>query len=377
MLRSAATEHTWLERQKAWALLLMAAAAMAVSVAAALVVAGPAQADGYIVTNTNDSGEGSLREAINQANANPGGDSILFNVGRSATITLSSKLPKITDGSGLAIDGGNASITISSDRKARVFEVDTTGKLALNKLTVDRGRSVESSGGAIRNEGTLEIDNSTISNSVNTVRNPLEGTCGGGLFNARSGTAKVSNSTFSGNVDVSRYGTGGGICNDGDLTVTSSTISDNSSGGLHARSGHVTKLKNTILANNPSGGRAVGREVNCFLPPDQRLIDGGYNIDSGDKCNFSTANNSLSKTDPKLGPLADNGGLTKTHALLPGTPALDAGNNDFAVNTKGFRLPYDQRGPGFRRIVGETVDIGSFEVQAPRTTPPPRAPSSE
>ncbi len=336
---------------------------------ALVVAAGPARADGYMVTNTNDSGEGSLREAIDQANANPGGDTILFNVGRSATITLSSKLPKITDSSGLAIDGGNASITISGDLKARVFEVDTTGKLALNKLTVDQGRSI-GSGGAICNEGTLEIDNSTISNSRNVSRNRLSDICGGGLFNAPRGTAKVSNSTFSGNQDYGLFGYGGGICNEGNLTVNSSTISNNGSGGLETRSGSVTTLKNTILANNPPGGRAVGREVNCFLPPDQRMIDGGNNIDSGARCYFSTANNSLSKNDPMLGPLADNGGLTKTHALLPGTPALDAGNNSYAVNTKGFRLPYDQRGPGFARIVGETVDIGAFEVQDPRSTPP-------
>src|SRR5262249_62378314 len=61
--------------------------------------------------------------------------------------------------------------------------------------------------------------------------------------------------------------------------------------------------------------------------------------------------------DPKLGPLQENGGPTKTHALLPGSPAIDAGSNRRAPT-------WDQRGPGFPRIVNGTIDIGSFEVQA-------------
>src|SRR5439155_18199838 len=61
--------------------------------------------------------------------------------------------------------------------------------------------------------------------------------------------------------------------------------------------------------------------------------------------------------DPKLGPLQNNGGPTLTMALLPGSPAIDAGDNTNAP-------PYDQRGPGFPRIVNGKIDIGAFEVQA-------------
>src|SRR5262249_56713554 len=61
--------------------------------------------------------------------------------------------------------------------------------------------------------------------------------------------------------------------------------------------------------------------------------------------------------DPKLGPLQENGGPTKTHALLPGSPAIDAGSNRRAPT-------WGQRGPRFPRIVNGTIDIGSFEVQA-------------
>ena len=61
--------------------------------------------------------------------------------------------------------------------------------------------------------------------------------------------------------------------------------------------------------------------------------------------------------DPKLGPLQDNGGPTMTMALLPGSPAIDAGDNTDAPQ-------WDQRGPGFPRIVNGIIDIGAFEVQA-------------
>ena len=72
--------------------------------------------------------------------------------------------------------------------------------------------------------------------------------------------------------------------------------------------------------------------------------------------------NQVGVADPGLGPLADNGGPTQTIALLPGSPAIDAGSNALAVDpTTGQPLTTDQRGPGFLRIVNGTVDIGAFE----------------
>jgi len=62
-----------------------------------------------------------------------------------------------------------------------------------------------------------------------------------------------------------------------------------------------------------------------------------------------------------LGPLQDNGGPTFTHALLPGSPAINAGNPSFTPPPR-----YDQRGPGFRRVVHGRIDIGSYEVQRRR-----------
>ncbi len=71
--------------------------------------------------------------------------------------------------------------------------------------------------------------------------------------------------------------------------------------------------------------------------------------------------------DPTLGPLQNNGGPTETMALLPGSPAIDAGPNpvpSFPTNE------FDQRGDGFTRVVNGTVDIGAFEVQPPPTPAP-------
>src|SRR5262249_46215256 len=76
--------------------------------------------------------------------------------------------------------------------------------------------------------------------------------------------------------------------------------------------------------------------------------------------------------DPRLGPLADNGGPTLTYAPLSGSPALNAGSKALAVDEENNPLLFDQRGPGFPRIYGGTVDIGAFEVQdaAPTITVP-------
>src|SRR5207248_6130002 len=76
-------------------------------------------------------------------------------------------------------------------------------------------------------------------------------------------------------------------------------------------------------------------------------------------------------TDPMLGPLQDNGGPTFTHALLPGSPAIDAGDPSFAPPPF-----FDQRGPGFDRVSGSRIDIGSFEVQAGGTPTPTSTPTA-
>jgi predicted outer membrane repeat protein len=314
------------------------------------VLASPAHAEDIIVTNTNDSGAGSLRQAILDANAAADEDEITFESSLSGqTVALASQLPTVTDTAGLTVDGESADITVSGNHAVRVFFVASGGKLTLSNLTVANGAGLE--GGGIYNSGTLTVSNSTLSGN--------SGSSGGGIFNDTAGTLKVSNSTFSGN--STNFGGGGGIFTfSASGTVSNTTFSGNSaanSGGGILNIVSAT-LKNTIVANSTSVG-------NCIGPRTASITDGGYNLDSGTTCGFATANNSISGVDPLLGPLQDNGGPTDTHAPQTGSPAIDKGNNAFALDTEGNPLQFDQRGEGFARIVGPAVDIGAFEVQTP------------
>ena len=320
---------------------MIAAAVVAASVVLFLIPASPARAAGFVVSNLNDSGPGSLRQAIADAESNPEADTITFSV--SGTIPLESTL---NIHSGLTIDGQNASITISGGGTKRVFF--NSGTLTLQNLTISSGSSPW--GGAIENQGgELTVTNSTFSN--NSVSQ-----FGGAIFTQSDESLTVINSTFSNNSAV-RYG--GAIFNNGSpVTVTNSTFSENSApeggGGIYHSRGTVN-LMNTIVANSPSGGNCDGNPI----------IDGGYNIDDDGTCGFSTANNSKPSTDPLLDPegLQDNGGPTKTIALQSSSPAIDKGNS-FGATTdqRGVQRPQDapaiQNAPG-----GDGSDIGAFEVE--------------
>jgi hypothetical protein len=168
-------------------------------------------------------------------------------------------------------------------------------------------------------------------------------------------------------VDVNTNGAdafGGGIYNstntDGTLLSVNNTLALNDAvggtglangaghgGGIYSANGEVT-LINTILTNGASSSNCVGV-----------IIDGGHNLSSDTSCNF-TNTGSLNNTDPLLGPLQDNGGPTPTMALLPGSPAIDAGDTAAA--------PWlDQR--GIARPVGSAADIGAFEYYDTNSLP--------
>jgi len=242
---------------------LVLGAALAASVLmAAVVLASPAWAATYTVTNNADSGTGSLRQAIIDADTTTGvADTINFATSVSGqTITLtSSQLPTITDGAGLTIDGGSTNITISGANQVRVFEVGSDAKLTLSNLAVADG-AVSDSGGAILNRGTLEVSNSTLSG--NSARFGFGG--GGGIFN-EVGTVSVINSTISGNSATGEGsgGWGGGILNSqGTVRVINSTISDNSAtyrgGGILNNGGTLEVIKSTLSGNSSEGNSGTG-----------------------------------------------------------------------------------------------------------------------
>jgi hypothetical protein len=356
------------------------------------VLAPTAHAATYTVTNLNNAGVGSLRQAVIDANAAVGADIITFSI--SGTITLASTLPNITAAGGaLTIDGTGQTVTISGNNTVQVAYVDSGAALTLNNLTIANGSNSGFDGGGIYNNGgTLTITNSTFSgNSANnggggiynnggtlTITNSTfsgnSANSGGGIANGGSvvvsitnstfsgnsatglggggiyksaGTLTITNSTFSGN-NANQGGTGGGIWNyNGSLTVTNSTFSGNSAssgaGGIYRSIGTVTLL-NTIVVNS-TGGNCGGT-----------IINGGNNIEDGTTCGWGSVNGSMSSIiNPMLGPLAANGGPTQTMALLIGSPAIDG----VTFNSPNSAPATDQR--GVARPQGSGYDIGAYE----------------
>ena len=168
------------------------------------------------------------------------------------------------------------------------------------------------------------------------------------------------NSTISGN---SAGTSGGGIGTSTTLRVANCTITGNSapSGGGIYNVGSV-EFSNTIL-----NAGALGENI---FNDGGTVTSLGYNLSSDDGGGYLNGPGDQINTDPLLGPLQDNGGPTFTHALLPGSPAIDAGDPNF--NPPPSK---DQRDCNFDRVFNGRIDIGSFEAQPPRrpcSTPRPR-----
>ena len=188
---------------------------------------------------------------------------------------------------------------------------------------------------------------------------------GGGIYYAGSaagntiGILLASDSTFTGN-SATYDGGGGGIWNQGTATVTNCTIDGNAGqdGGICNATTSTLTLDNTIVAGN-SGPDIVG----SVQPTSKNnLIGDGTGITNLTELDPSNlVGTTADPLNPMLGPLANNGGPTQTMALLPGSPAIDAGSVALAVDASGNSLTTDQRGAGFPRIMGGTVDIGAYE----------------
>jgi CSLREA domain-containing protein len=165
---------------------------------------------------------------------------------------------------------------------------------------------------------------------------------GGGMYNENNSSPTLTNVTISGNTAASQ---GGGMYNNSNPTLINVTFSGNSAsdgGGINNGSG-VPTLTNTIIANSLSGGDCSGT-LNAAS---------AYNLIEGNSCGLTNgANGNIVGKDPMLDILADNGGFTQTHALLAGSPAINAGTITGCPST-------DQRGG--KRPQGATCDIGAYE----------------
>ena len=211
------------------------------------------------------------------------------------------------------------------------------GSLTITNSTVS-GNTAATDGGGIANlgVGTLDVTNGTVSGNT-------AATDSGGIANLGVGTLDVTNSTVSGNT-ASR---GGGIINDSALTITNGTVGSNTAdtGGGIFKSGGTVDLANTIISGNNAP-----TDPDCTGPPTSLSHNLIGNNSSG--CGFIPISGDWVNVDPLLGPLQGVGGPTFTRALLRGSPAIAAGNDNAAP-------PTDQR--GVARPQCAASDIGAYE----------------
>jgi hypothetical protein len=377
----------------------------------------------FTVTNLADAGPGSLRQAIADANADPtSADTIVFQPGLTGTITLTTGQLTVT-GPVTIIGPDPRKLTISGNNQSRIFEFDNgnpslshydlsgvtltqgaaTGDqlgggievasetLFLNNVVIADNRADEGGGIFVHPDGFLRMDACTVQD------NQAKGG-GGGLLLLSGSTAFIRNSTISGNLTVNSAAPGGGIFYGGGpgLTIQNSTISGNAAtgngGGIDVFDGPVRIVNSTIAFNTAGSDHSVASTgggiasltprltlestivaVN-FAPSTPGSFQDFIGELSADHCLVgNTSGNSfhgvncIVNVDPLLGRLQDNGGTTLTIALLPDSPAINAGINPGGLLT-------DQRGPGFIRTAGPGTDIGAFEVQSlssPRPLPLP------
>lgn len=394
----------------------------------------------FTVTNANDSGSGSLRQAIISSNTSVTVDTIAFDptfFSTPRTINLTSEL-LISDN--LSVNGpGSNLLTIrpAAGVASRIFEVNgpnvPAGTSALNVsmsgMTLTGGND-DGGGAVLAGDDNLTLDGCVVTGNTartgegggikvgpgflslvgSTVSESTAGSGGGISLNGNVGLF-VLNSTISGNT---ASGSGGGIVFSGTVgsngfIIRNSTISGNTAGGeggglfINSLTPHfppaTVSVQNSTITNNVAngtlfGGGGIGEALPnpaimsaiAMLPPtialQSTIVSGNSNpaapdiggpffgigptptVDAvfsaiGSPKGFTlggkSTNNLPFGTDLRLGPLAYNGGPTQTHALLPGSPAIDKGDNP-----GGQR--YDQRGAGFPRVVGAWADVGAYEV---------------
>jgi hypothetical protein len=315
--------------------------------------------------------------------------------GDSIRVASATYTENLSIGVNLTIVGASAWTTIiDGGHSGTAVAITSAGAhVSLSQLTIRNGSGKTHGGGGIYNLGLLTITNGTISGNGSDDTVAAGGGLGGGIYN--SGTLTVVQSSVTGN-SVSRFrmgasAFGGGIYNTGRLTLTNSTVSANQAvdfwpagvaygggiataggtvainngtislnsaiihtpvgsagtfgGGIYNKSGAAT-LQNSVVANNTYGGNCNGS-----------VASHGHNLSSDLTCHFNGAGDQ-SNNNPKLGALQNNGGFTKTMALLAGSPATDAGNPSGCTDGNGHRLTVDQR--GHSRPTISACDIGAY-----------------
>jgi hypothetical protein len=254
---------------------------------------------------SNNGSEARLTVSDSLFSGNSGGGIFNYGIDAMAIVTTSTFVNNATTGDGGGIYnewGGILTVSdsiFSSNIAGQGGGIHSYGNVTVSNCTFS-GNSAGNGGGGITSfDSLLTVYNSTFFGNA---------AIHGGAIHGNSGGITISNSTFSGNHATD----GGAIFNAGGLTVINSTFSGNHAttiGGIHNPGGRAT-LKNTIVANNPGTSNCAGI-----------IVDGGGNL------SFPDTTCPGIHADPLLGPLQDNGGLTWTMALGPGSAAMDAGDD--------------------------------------------------
>jgi len=380
---------------------------LVILIAGLLIIAGRGLAYPLFVYNTNDSGPGSLRQAVLDNNLGGGSNTITFAGGVAGIIPLTSGELVVSNDVSI-IGPGDKVVTVRGNNTGRIFSIANaavnisglgiangtnalgggiflqSGTLTLTRCTVVNNGAVNG-GGIAQTNGTLVIIDSTISSNKAS-------TAGAGLYLLGGTSASLRGCTLAGNYgsgfvtvgggiahdtvpltlhsctfcDNGGGGTGGGVNNNsGSTGITNCTFSANhgfQGGGIAALGGTVT-VRNTILAANTSTATGAGAAPDCY----GAFISAGYNL-VGNRTNstgWGAPDDQLGSTaspiNPRLAPLQDNGGPTWTMSLSNNSPAIDQGESSGAsTDQRGAPRPLDK--PLVNACDGDGSDIGAYEA---------------
>ncbi|MEM9543098.1 MAG: DUF4347 domain-containing protein [Cyanobacteria bacterium P01_E01_bin.42] len=316
----------------------------------------------FTATNGNDTGTGSLREAIADANGSTGADEIRFS--GVTLVDLTSGELGITDE--LTITGGTTNVTVQRNAGAadfRIFNVTGGAMTTFDNLTITNGK-VTDKGGGINSNGEVNLTNSTVSGNSSSDR-------GGGIYTQRAIT--LSDSLVSGN-SSNQYG--GGMATRSQITVTNSTVSGNSSrrngAGLYSRSGNISLTDSTVSDNssNRHGGGVWARSRTITLT--NSTVSGNSSRLSAAGMYSQTANIIDSVvSDNTSGDLGGGvyatGTTTITNSTISGNSSANKGGgvyfrNNLTVTDSTLSNNSSNRGGGIYSRGGGTVNITNTTI---------------
>ncbi|MGE3496852.1 MAG: peptidylprolyl isomerase [Candidatus Binatia bacterium] len=305
-------------------------------VLALLLMAGPAWGI-ETVHNTDDDGDGSLREAIDDAKD---GEVILFASTVRGTIALEDGLEIDKP---LTIKGPGADQITIRGTGGTVLTLDSKGKVSISGVTLAGGEV-----GVQLQKGKLTLIDCAIREAT------------GNGIEAAKGNVTVVRSLVADNAGA------GIVANGADVVCANSTIAANGGAGIRTEKGAVTAANCTVAGNRGPGLETAGGEItvrNTLLASNVKACEGpvlsrGYNLVDDETCAFVQPGD-VHTSDVRIDPLGRNGGPTETVALTGGSPAIEGGDPQGCTDAANELFTVDQR--GMRRPAGARCDIGAFE----------------